>query len=61
MCYKCMVRYHTIPMPLFYPQKSLCVYTHIYLFIKYGEVFNGLSVMLSKASVHAEFKNKKCM
>lgn len=45
-------------MPLFYPQKSLCVYTHIYLFIKYGEVFKGLSVMLSKTSVHAEFFKK---
>lgn len=38
------------------PEKSVCVYTH--LFIKHGEVFKGLCVMLSKASVHAEFKNK---
>lgn len=47
---------NTIPIPLFHPQKSL--YTHIYSFIKHGEVFEGLSVMLSKASVHAELKNK---
>lgn len=53
-----MLCYHTIPISLFHPQKSLCVYTHIYLFIKHSKVFEGLSVMLSKASVHAEFKNK---
>lgn len=35
---------------------KVCVYTHIYLFMKHGGVFEGLSVMLYKALVHAEFK-----
>ena len=48
--------YVTTQFPFFYPQENVCVYIHIYLFIKYGEVFKGLYVMLSKASMHAEFK-----
>lgn len=40
ICYKCMVCYHTIPIPLFYAQKSLCVCIHIYLLnmVEYSRV-----------------------